>query len=49
MLSFAEACGSLWIAYVNKERIESIPLYSAISGFWINQTGQLDKNEAKIK
>jgi len=42
MLSFAEAHDPLWIAHVNGERIESIPLYSVINGFWINQTGQLE-------
>jgi len=42
MLSFAEAYDPLWMAYVNGERIESIPLYSVINGFWINQTGQLE-------
>jgi len=42
MLSFAEAYDPLWIAHVDGERIESMPLYSVINGFWINQTGQLE-------
>ena len=42
MLSFAEAYDPSWIAYINGERIEPIPLYSVINGFWINQTGQLE-------
>lgn len=42
MLSFAEAYDPLWIAHVKGEGIESIPLYSVINGFWINQTGQLE-------
>lgn len=39
MLSFAEAYDPLWRAYVNGKSIESIPLYSVINGFWIDQTG----------
>ncbi|MBO3842785.1 MAG: hypothetical protein FGF48_10300, partial [Candidatus Brockarchaeota archaeon] len=42
MLSFAEAYDPLWVAYVNGERIQSIPLYGVINGFWINQTGLLE-------
>lgn len=42
MLSFAEAYDPLWVCYVNGEKISSIPLYSVINGFWINQTGNLD-------
>jgi len=46
MLSFAEAYDPLWEAriYKNGEKIEtfiSIPLYSVINGFWINETGNL--------
>lgn len=41
MLSFAEAYDPLWIATVNDTEIESVPLFSLINGFWINQTGQL--------
>ena len=37
MLSFAEACDSLWEASVR-----SIPLYSVLNGFWINETGSLE-------
>lgn len=42
MLSFAEAYDPLWTAHVNGENIGSIPLYSVVNGFWINQTGQLE-------
>ncbi len=42
MLSFAESYDSLWVAYVNGERIQSMPLYGVINGFWINQTGLLE-------
>jgi hypothetical protein len=42
LLSVSEAYDHLWIAHVNGQRIESTPLYSAINGFWINQTGQLE-------
>ncbi len=42
MLSFTETYDPLWIAHINGERIDSIPLYSEINGFWINQTGQLE-------
>jgi len=41
MLVFTEAYDPLWVAYVNGEKINSIPLYGVINGFWINQTGQL--------
>ena len=41
MLSFAEAYNPSWVARVNGEKIESIPLYSVINGFWIDQTGEL--------
>jgi hypothetical protein len=42
MLSFAESYDPLWVAYVNGEKIQSIPLYGVINGFWINQTGLLE-------
>ena len=42
MLSFAEAYDSLWVARVNGEQIASVPLYSVVNGFWINQTGILE-------
>ncbi|TRZ49441.1 MAG: hypothetical protein D4S01_08570 [Dehalococcoidia bacterium] len=42
MLSFAEAYDPLWIAQVNGQKINSIPLYSVTNGFWINQTGTLE-------
>jgi hypothetical protein len=41
MLAFAETYDPLWAAYVHGERLDSIPLYSIINGFWINQTGAL--------
>jgi len=47
MLSFAEAYDPLWEARVYKdgekvEVVRSIPLYSVINGFWINETGELE-------
>jgi len=42
IISFAESYDPLWVAYVNGEKIEPIPIYSMINGFWINQTGQLE-------
>jgi len=47
MLSFAESYDPLWEArvYKNGEKVEtvkSIPLYSVINGFWINETGDLE-------
>ena len=46
MLSFAEAYDPLWEVKVYKdgklvEKVKSIPLYSVINGFWINETGNL--------
>jgi len=47
MLSFAESYDPLWEAriYKNGQKIKivkSIPLYSVINGFWIDQTGDLE-------
>jgi len=47
MLVFAEAYNPLWEARIYKdgklvEKVESIPLYSVINGFWINETGELE-------
>lgn len=50
MMSFAESYDPLWIANIDKidgnnikpEEIRSVPLYSVVNGFWINQTGNLD-------
>ncbi|MCW3133025.1 MAG: hypothetical protein N2V78_01670 [Methanophagales archaeon] len=47
MLSFAESYDPLWEARVYKdgEKVEvakSIPLYSVINGFWIDETGDLE-------
>ena len=42
LLSFSEAYDPSWTAYVNGQRVESVPLCSAINGFWVNQTGQLN-------
>jgi len=39
MLSFAESYDPLWVARVNGDKINSIPLYSVINGFWIQETG----------
>jgi hypothetical protein len=42
MLSFAEAYDPLWTARVNDQKTSSIPLYSVINGFWIEETGLID-------
>jgi len=47
MLSFAEAYDPLWEARIYKDgkfvkKVRSIPLYSVINGFWINETGNLE-------
>ncbi len=42
MLAFAEAYDSLWVAKVNGVEYKSMPLYSVINGFWIDNTGELD-------
>ncbi|MBE0447826.1 MAG: cell division protein SepF [Actinobacteria bacterium] len=42
MLVFTESYDSLWVCYVNGEKISSVPLYGVINGFWINQTGSLN-------
>jgi len=47
MLSFAEAYDPLWEARIYKdgekiETVKSIPLYSVINGFWINETGDIE-------
>jgi hypothetical protein len=42
MLSFAESYDPLWVARVNGHKTRSIPLYSVINGFWIEETGPLD-------
>jgi hypothetical protein len=42
ILSFTEKYDSLWVGYVNGERVSSFPLYGVVNGFWINQTGQLE-------
>ncbi|MFX0134302.1 MAG: carbohydrate binding domain-containing protein [Candidatus Hodarchaeota archaeon] len=42
MLSFAESYDPLWVARVNGQKISSIPLYSVINGFWIEETGIID-------
>jgi len=42
MLAFAEAYDPLWVAKVNGMEYKSMPLYSVINGFWIDNTGNLD-------
>lgn len=40
MLAFCEAYDPSWTAVINEEEtIKSMPLYSAINGFWINTSG----------
>jgi hypothetical protein len=47
MLSFAESYDPLWEARVYKDGVKvevakSIPMYSVINGFWIDETGNLE-------
>lgn len=47
MLSFAEVYDSLWEIRVYKDgekvqTVKSIPLYSVMNGFWIDETGELE-------
>jgi len=42
MLSFAESYDPLWAAYVNGKEYKSMPLYSVINGFWIDEAGELE-------
>ena len=47
MLLFAEAYDPLWEARIYKDGklvgvVRSVPLYSVINGFWIDQTGDLE-------
>lgn len=47
MLSFAEAYDPLWEARIYKEGervkvVKTIPLYSVINGFWIDEPGELE-------
>jgi hypothetical protein len=42
MLSFGEAYDTLWTAQVNGEQVGSVPLFSVVNGFWVNQTGILE-------
>jgi len=41
MLSFAEAYNPLWVAKVNGKEYASLPLYSAVNGFWVEDKGEL--------
>ncbi len=41
MLVFVEAYDNLWASYINGREYKSIPLYSVINGFWIEETGNL--------
>jgi len=42
MLAFTESYDSLWRAYENGYEHHSMPLYSVINGFWINNTGEYE-------
>lgn len=42
ILVFAESYDSMWVCYVNGKKVNSVPLYGAINGFRIYQTGLLD-------
>jgi uncharacterized membrane protein YfhO len=42
MLSFAESYEHMWVATVNGKEYPSIPLSSAVNGFWIEDQGKLE-------
>jgi hypothetical protein len=42
MLAAAFAYDSLWVAKVNRREYQSMPLYSVLTGFWIEDTGELE-------
>jgi len=42
MLASNRAHDPLWVAKVNGKEYQSLSLYSAISGFWIEETGELE-------
>ena len=42
MLSFTEAYDPLWVARVNGKEYPSLPLYSVVNGFWVEDKGELD-------
>ena len=42
MLSLTEAYDPLWVAKVNGKEYKSLPLYSVVNGFWIEDTGELE-------
>ncbi|MGQ9515052.1 MAG: hypothetical protein ACUVTL_08415, partial [Thermoproteota archaeon] len=41
-LALLDAYNPQWHAYVNGKRIDSVPLYGVVNGFYVNQTGLLD-------
>ncbi len=42
VLAFAESYDPSWVAYTDKDEYNSLPIYSAINSFEINETGHLD-------
>ncbi len=42
ILSFAESYDPLWTARVNSQKIDPLPLYASINGFYIEETGDLE-------
>ena len=42
MLSFTEAYNPLWVAKVNGKEYASLPLYSVVNGFWVEDKGELE-------
>ena len=42
MLAAAFAYDPLWVAKVNGKEYQSIPLYSVLTGFWVEDTGDLE-------
>lgn len=42
LLIFSESYDPMWKAYVENNEIASVPMYSAVNGFYINKTGNFD-------
>jgi hypothetical protein len=42
VLTMAEAYDPLWVAYIDGDKIGSIPFFNVINGFLINKTGSFD-------
>lgn len=42
MMAFAEAYHPMWVARLDGKEYQSVPLYSLVNGFWIEDTGELE-------